>query len=175
MSHMAFLRRRAKAPEPAEIYLGLRNRILHTDPAEVGLQPSGSLPHVWGFVMDWGVGRNVATLVCVADGTTSLYFSNGGARLGGGQLPQVASASLAVLGVLERFVHDMPRSTDDGLPGPGGVVLRALTYDGVRAVETDERTLRASKHPLWTVYAAAQDVITELRLVEERRQAGGGR
>lgn len=167
--------RSAPTAAPAEIYVSLRGRILHTNPAEVGIEPSASLPHVWGFVMDLGVSRGVATLVCVADGTTSLYFSSGGGQLGGGALPQVASASLAVLDVLERFVDDMPRAADDALPGPGTVVLRALTYDGVRAVEAPQRALETSKHPLWTVYAAAQDVITELRLVDERRQAGGGR
>ena len=44
--------------------------------------------------MDMGTRNATATLVGLADGTTSLYLSTGGAVIGGGEHPQVAGYTL---------------------------------------------------------------------------------
>jgi hypothetical protein len=64
----------------AEAYTGLRNLVLSTKPTELGLKPSTD--EVWGVVMETGYPTAVVTPVALADGTVSLYFSNGAELLG---------------------------------------------------------------------------------------------
>jgi len=73
-------------PEPAPIYTQLRNRILSLTPAEIGIKCTAQLPNVWGILMEMGLPNGVAALVCLAEGTTSLYYGSGGGILGCGSL-----------------------------------------------------------------------------------------
>jgi hypothetical protein len=90
--------------------------------------------------------------------------------IGGGEHPQVAAASRAALRVVEAHLDHFPAATDDTLPPPGGVVLRALTYEGRRAVQAPEDDLGEGRHPLSDVFHAVHDVITELRMLQDAGQ-----
>jgi hypothetical protein len=156
--------------EPDEVYLALRGKALGLDPGEVGIVPSPDLPHVWAVLMETGYPGGIATLVALADGTTSLYLSGGGGMIGAGGHPQVAAATLRLLGAVEQQLDRMPATLDTVLPEAGRVALRALTYSGQHAVEADEADLAYGRHPLSPVFHAAHDVITELRLIDEARR-----
>lgn len=59
------------------------------------------MPAVWGILMETGYPQGIATLVSLADGTTSLYFSNGDGMIGGGQHANIAQASKAFVAAAE--------------------------------------------------------------------------
>jgi hypothetical protein len=65
----------------ADAYSGLRNMVLRTKPDSVGVKLKDA-KEVWGVVMETGYPEAVASLVALADGTVSLYFSNGGGIIG---------------------------------------------------------------------------------------------
>jgi hypothetical protein len=98
-------------PQPDPVYLGLRRTMFTADPAELGLAPSERLPEVWAALMEIDLGGAVASVVAVADGTTSLYISNGGGVLGTGAYPAVAEA-----GAFSRFVNGRLPGRGPGLP-----------------------------------------------------------
>lgn len=162
-------RRNPTRAEP-DVYNGLRQQILQLEPASVGISPSAELPRVWGIVVDMGSRNVTATLVGLADGTTSLYLSTGGAVIGGGEHRQVARATRTLLQVVERHLEQIPTTTDTPLPAPGRVVLRAMTYQGQRSVDAAEDDLGHRRHPLADVFHAAHEVITQLRLLDEARK-----
>ena len=151
----------------SDTYQGLRQQVLDLDPADVGFAASDELPDVYGVVMETGLGGDVVTLVALLDGTTSLYFSTVGGMIGGGEHPQVAAVSQAALRVAQQHLADLPPSTDTALPDQGRVVMRVLTYGGRRAVEATNRELARGKHPLSPLFYAVDDVITQLRLLDE--------
>jgi len=156
----------AKRPaSPADVYLGLRNQILTLDPTTLGFagQP------LWGCVMETGYPNGVATLVCLSDGTTSLYTSTGGGIIGGGAHEQVVRANAGLLATLSPHLNEMSASTDDSLPGDGTTVIRALTNAGQRVFSAPENDLGEGKSVLSPVFHAAHAVITELRLIDEAR------
>jgi hypothetical protein len=68
----------------ADVYRDLRQQVLTLDPAKIGL-PSSDKNQIHGVLMETGYPEAVATLVTIADGTVSLYFSNGGGIIGVGQ------------------------------------------------------------------------------------------
>jgi len=100
----------------------------------------------------------------------SLYTTTGGGVIGGGEHPRVVAATVGALRVVEAQLDQLPSSADDALPPAGSVVLRALTYDGQRAVQAPERDLGAGRHPQAPIFHAAQGAITGLRLIDQARQ-----
>jgi hypothetical protein len=67
-----------------EVYRGLRAQILGLDSAGAGLRQGPGHEAVWGALMETGSPRGTASLMGLADGTTSLYLSSGGGIIGGG-------------------------------------------------------------------------------------------
>ena len=121
--------------------------------------------------MDTGLeGGRWATLVVIADGTTSLYTSTGGGIIGAGAHAAVAQAGQAWLSALEGHLELLPRTDRPGLPAAGHVVIRALTFGGERAVEAPEADLGHGRDPASPLFHAAHAVITEMRLLEESRE-----
>ena len=69
----------AKGSNP---YVGLRQQALTVDLSRLGLAPSVEYPQVFAGLMEMGMEGGVATLVVIADGTTSMYRSTGGGIIG---------------------------------------------------------------------------------------------
>jgi hypothetical protein len=153
----------------AEVYHGLRHQILSLEPAEAGMPPRPDGPKVWGAVMDMGMQGGTATLVALADGSTSLYTSTGGGIIGGGFHQPVADATRALLSCLEDHLAYLVADGGEDLPGPGRVLIRALTYRGPMSAEAAEDDLGYGRHALSPVFHAAHDVITQLRIIDEQR------
>jgi hypothetical protein len=147
-------------------YLRLRRMVLDLDPVAV---PTAELPRVWGAMMDTGYPNGTATVVCLADGTTSLYTSTGGGILGAGVHESVAVPSRQLLTLVEAHLNQMPPSTEDTLPDPDWVVMRALTFTDRRAVPAEEDELAYNRHALAAVFHAFHTVITQLRLLDDDR------
>jgi hypothetical protein len=155
----------------SEVYANLRRQVLELDPAEAGLAPTDQFPRVWGVVMDTGYPNGTATVVALADGTTSLYLSSGGGIIGAGQHASVATATRALHGVVEAHLDQIPAAAHDELPPAHWVVMRALTFWGQRAILAEEDELGYDRHPLSPVFHAIHAVITQLRLLDETRPA----
>jgi hypothetical protein len=150
----------------------LRNMVLTLDPASTGLAPTDTLPHVWGTVMDMGVEHGWASIVTLADGTTSLYTSGGGGVIGGGAHQPVVEPSRRLLQLIEANL-DLFEPTDDlDPPGPDQTRFLVMTYDGTRANGGRTGELASGEDPLSPIFAAGNDLVTQLRLATERRRDG---
>ena len=159
-------------PEPAKVYLQLRNRILSLNPTEVGLAPSIAAPHVWGVLMETGYPVGYASLISLADGTTSLYYSTGGGMLGSGEYTPVAEASKALIAQAENHFQYVSLVNEFPLPDVGQVRFIILTYACMYAGEAPEKTLAAGKHQLSPLYIKAQAALEQLRLLAEKKHHG---
>lgn len=165
-------RRRAKAgqreaaqPPPEEIYLGLRNRVLTLDPTSEGRRDQP----VWGCLVETGYPNGIATLVCLYDGTTSLYTSSGGGMIGAGGHARVVRQNAELLTILRAHLRAMSPSTDDKLPENGQTIIRALTSAGQRLFEAPSNDLVEGRSELSEVFYAAHLVIRELSLLDQSR------
>ena len=148
-----------------ETYLGLRSRLLALDPGEVGLEPSAETPNVWAVLMEFRLSDGGAvTLVAVADGSTSLYFSNGGGILGTGEKEAVARASQALVALAEDHYNRMAPTEDFPLPVRDKIQFYVLTYAGAYTANLDEEGLGAGEHEFSPLFYAANEVITQVRL-----------
>jgi hypothetical protein len=159
--------------EAADVYRGLRQMVLDLEPGAVGLADDPNSSAVWGALMDMGVAGGSATLVALADGTTSLYLSSGGGMIGAGGHAAVADATRAFLASLQEHLTELRRTDDVTVPREGRIAFLALTHKGRMRAEADEDDLGYGRHPLALTFRAAHDVLTELRLIDESRSGLG--
>jgi hypothetical protein len=155
--------------EPAQTYLQLRDRIFRLEPGELGLTPSTAAPHVWAVLVETGYVVGTATLVSLADGTTSLYYSTGGGMLGSGEYAPVAEASKALVSLAENYLSEMAPDKKFPLPAVGQVRFSCLTYSGICATEAAEEILKSGDHPLSPLFVLAHKILDQLRLSVEKK------
>ena len=95
--------------------MNLRDQVLKLDPTTVGLTPARD--HItWGCLMETGYPNGSSTLVCLADGTTSLYTSSGGGVIGGGAQEAVVARTQKLLAAVHDHLVEMIGEADRALP-----------------------------------------------------------
>lgn len=159
-------KRDTEQPPPAEVYEGLRQQVLRLTPEQLGDGALADAP-ILALLMETGYPEAVATLVAVVDGTSSLYFSNGGGFIGAGTHATVAEASRQWLETGQEFLPQLSAITDPPLPTEGLTQFVAVTLEGLRGVVAPEEELGEGQHLLSPLFYAAQDVITQIRLTQE--------
>lgn len=148
-------------------YIAMRSRVFAVSSADLGLTPTERLPRVWAVLVDLPSER-VTTVVCVADGTASLYAAGGGAIIGDGTIAAVTDAAARLLDTAERVLGGLPAGTSIGLPARGSAAFTVLTYDGMRRLEVAEsEALGPAVGAVRDLYAATREVVSELRLAYE--------
>jgi hypothetical protein len=156
----------------AEPYAGLRNMVLTTKPQAIGLKPNAA--EVWGVLMETGYPEAVATLIALADGTVSIYFSNGGGIIGLGPHPGPQKAGKAFLSLAQQYSKTGTATTKYPLPKPSYTRFYFLTGSGATTVEAKEDDLGHGRHQLSLLFHKGHELISEIRVVDEKRRAEQG-
>ncbi len=121
-------------------------------------------PRVWMAMMDWPIETAMVTLVSFADGTTSLYFSNGGGIIGAGAHEPVVRAAARFLAVSELLLAGFVPTVDFDQPDSGTVRFFARTPTSTLVADAVLKDIEAGTHLLLPLFARAQDVITAVRM-----------
>ena len=169
---MTFFRRRARqtaaSSEDGSVYRDLRRQVLTLNRRDLALEDDGQ--PVLALLMETGYPEAVATLVGVADGSTSLYFSSGGGVIGAGEHPDVAGATRSWLDLCGELLPLLSVCEGEpALPAEGDTQFVAVTTDGLRSASAPEVELGEERHRLSPLFHAGHEVITRVRLVEESR------
>ena len=157
---MAWFRKRDQS-DPAAVSRGLRQQALSVNASDLGLTPGDS--DVWGVIMETAYPEAVATLVALADGTTSLYFSSGGGTIGAGDHAVVRRASEEFLQVANEHLAHLSPTEEFPLPTQGRVRFYVHTFGGVLTAERDEEELGEERDALSPVFHAGHAVIAAIR------------
>ncbi len=155
--------RRKPKPDPTQAVLALREQALGVGAAELGLVATTERAHVWGVLMETGYPEAVATLVALGDGTTSLYFSNGGGIIGGGEHARVRAASDHFLTNAEAHVTEFTNADATPFPGVGRVRFYVRTFEGTLTAEASEDDLGEERHALSPLFHSGHVVIAVMR------------
>jgi hypothetical protein len=145
----------------ADVYRDLREHVLKQS-YEKTVPPDDSTKAVAVF-METGYPEAVATLMAAADGTTSLYFSNGGGVIGGGEHEPVRVAAASFLNLASTFVDDMQATETYPLPTEGSVRFYVVHRNGVRTAEAVEDDLGNMRHKLSSLFHQGHEVIAAIR------------
>ncbi|CAG0998378.1 hypothetical protein PLCT2_02907 [Planctomycetaceae bacterium] len=137
-------------------------------PAGLRIEP---INMVLGMIVDLHVGNGTASLVAIADGSTSLYFSSGGGVIGAGEHPQVRQAKLNLLNKAAASIQLFLPAANHDLPAAGRFRFYVQTTNGLMYSEADQGPIVEGKHALSELFSLADHTITETRLVSEARGA----
>jgi hypothetical protein len=121
--------------------------------------------------MDIGFPEGWATIVGFADGNASLYLSGGGGIIGGVGHEPVRRAATAMAKVADQYIGQTKAANSTPLPVAGDVTFYVLTTNGIRSATAHEEDLGEQRHVLSPLFYAGQELITQLRLVSEKKEA----
>ena len=153
---------------PQEVYRDLRNMALQISASQLKLNiQDPSTPY--GILMETGYPEAVVTLLAFSDGAVSLYFSNGGGMIGGGEYKNVRDAGAKFIQESAKHISRMPKVADYPAPAVGQTRFYVLTGNGIYSVEQKEEILGEGKDNLSALFYAGQEVITQFRLASEKR------
>jgi hypothetical protein len=118
---------------------------------------------VFAVLMETGYPEAVATLLAVADGTVSLYFSNGGGIIGGGEHEPIRKVSRELITLAQSCVPNSNLADSFPLPKPGYVRCYLVTDGGVHTFEAPEEDLGYERHPCSPLFHKGHELITAIR------------
>jgi hypothetical protein len=148
----------------------LRQKLLALKPEELGLGPKDFPHEVWGILMETGFPEGSFTLVGLADGTASLYFSTGGGIIGAGGHESVENALGDFLSAANHYISEAKPAKATPLPEDGQVNFYFLTQKGVYTYSAPEEMLGEEKDKLTPLFFAGHNVIFEMRAIEEGKE-----
>lgn len=153
----------------ADVYADLRNMVLTTKPDAVGLHPKAG--EVWGVLMETGYPEAAVSLVAIADGTVSIYFSNGGGIIGLGLQPGPQKSGKEFLSLAQQYKEYGKQTKKYPLPKVSYTRFYFLTSSGIATVEAKEDDLGYSRHELAPLFHKGHELIAEIRTIDEKRRA----
>jgi hypothetical protein len=159
-----FRRKRSEAGA-SDAFQGLRQKLVSADPASFGISPSERYPNVWAALLELAMAGGIASIVCVSDGTTSMYTSTGGGMIGAGTHAAVAQANGRFLDEAERSLGLLTPVDVLPLPEPSEARFNVLTFSGPRTAAGSPDELIEGRLPLSPLFLAGNEVITQLRFV----------
>jgi len=150
---------------PVAIYSDLREQALAVTAKSLGVTDG-----VHGVLMETGYPEAVVTLVALADGSASLYYSNGGGIIGAGGYKGPAVAARSLVAFAAHNLKKLSPATATPLPASGRTRFYVLTARGTFTAEASEDDLGENRHSLSPLFYAAQGLITEILKADEARK-----
>ena len=159
----------AEKYEQADVYSDLRNQVLSLTKEQLGIDAP-----IFAVLMETGYPEAVATLIAVADGASSLYFSNGGGVIGAGEYKQVHDSSLALVNIAGTNIDKLSLAKEFPLPKCGYTRFYVVTPSGIYTNEVLEDDLGNERHALSPVFFQGHELISYIRAAKEHRSAEQG-
>ncbi|MBC7982634.1 MAG: hypothetical protein H7Y02_02150 [Candidatus Obscuribacterales bacterium] len=146
------------------IVTALRAKVFALTPADLGLVSS---PATYGLVIETALPDTTVSWVALADGSVSIYASDGNGCIGCGANVEVHGAAIELLRSSERYLPASTEVTAPATPSLGNATLFFLTPSGIRATSllSDELGRHGTNCEL---YFAAQ------RLIQTVERVGAG-
>lgn len=164
-------KRKGGKETPEDVYMRLRYQALTTIAARLGLPGELKPNDPYGVLMEMGIPNSVVTLAAFADGDARLYYKTGGGMVGGISHQNVRQAAQEFVALSRKVLGRMAKVTEYPLPEPDRVRFYVLTPRGVFSTETDRQRLGETASDLSTLFRSGQEVVTQMRQVQETKEA----
>jgi hypothetical protein len=146
----------------ADVMREMRIAWLKTVPAEGSYKTKDE---VVAIVMDWPMGDVTVSVLSSSGGDASIYTTSTFGVLGGIGHEKVRVAAVAFVSTAQRFLDLTTPAREFPYPDKQTLHFYMVTAAGVRTVSFPMKDIERSGSPAWKLYGAAQNVVTELRLI----------
>jgi hypothetical protein len=150
--------------EPVAVTALLRNNIFNLKIEDIGLTHSAT-PLVWGVMMELGYQDVVVSLVVMADGSCSVYLTDGTGAVGCGLYSEVRQAAANMLSIAQRMISQCVSTMAFPLPAESRVQFYLLTGQGVFNAEAARHDLDEGAINIAELYYAGHTVIDMIELL----------
>jgi hypothetical protein len=158
-----------------DVMMGMRDLLYAQQRLDEVSEGAGDAPEgvdesdrVLGVVVEMGVGGGIAIVAGFANGDARLFLSSGGGLIGDmSRFPGVDRTARALVQTGQLMLGSIPAATGNDLPGADMVRFALLTPGGVHAAVAPGPDVTSPGSPMYPLFVAANDLLTELRLVEE--------
>ncbi len=153
----------------ANAYAGLRDLALQATRSNFGLGSGATPTQPFVVITDWGDPQGTTTIIAVADGSASVYRSDGSGSIGGGQAHEaVRAAAIKAVELAAAAQTSMQRATAYPPAERGQVSFYLITDAGVFTATVAQEDLTANRSPYTALAAATKEIETEYRRIERR-------
>ncbi len=161
---------------PGQMYSRIRHPALVFDKEEMAaVAPFPELPPdapAWGAVMEIAYPGSSGTLTAFGNGQTGLY-NNDGQGIVGDQVmvghensERIRRANENLIAAASKAIPYLTPRTTYELPAPWQAVLYVRTDSGNLAVDVRGEDFSNKGHPLFSLFAAINELLTELKIVK---------
>jgi hypothetical protein len=150
--------------EPAAVAAMLRNNVFNLKPEDIGLTREKS-PLVWGVMMELGYQEMVISLVALADGSCSVYLSDGSGAVGCGLYSEVRQSAANMLNVAQRMLSHCQPTIAYPVPAESQVRFYLLTSQGIFSTEASRHDMDEGMSDIAELYYAGHSVIGMIELL----------
>jgi len=148
-------------------YNNMRNMSFDITPEQ--LQLSGlNENEIYGVIMDWDLGNGTMSLISFSTGDASMYLSTGGGVIGGGQHPNVSSASKLFVKQAQKYLDKTIKMDSTPLPSANNIRFYFKTTKGIYSVEEKMSNIENQSSEWYTYFEEANKLIAELRKTTEK-------
>jgi len=148
-----------------DVAVALRSCVLALTPADIEIHRERIANSVWGVLIETAHPDAVATLVVLADGSVSLYVSDGNGCVGCGADQEVRFAGADLLEIANQVVAVAAPTEDRGYPPSGTVRFYFLSFEGLRSSQLRLEELSLIDAQFSLLYFAGQRVINAIERV----------
>ena len=149
-------------------YQGLREQAISvtSDQLKLYLKNENDL---YGVIMDWNLGDAIVTVVSFKTGDASVYFSTGQVFIGGYAHETVNNSAKELVKVAERYLSKATKTDLSEPTQEKKIDFYFLTKAGKYYLEDDLDLIENNKSDLTPLFESANQVITEYRLITEKK------
>ncbi len=149
-------------------YSGFRNQSLAVTPDQLELKLDSNRTIAYGIVMDWDIGKAVATVVSFQTGDASLYISAGQIHIGGYAHENIKNAALTFINEGQQYITKAKLTIETPMPDKGCVRFYFLTNKGKYFLQDAVENIENEKSDLTNLFNLGNRVITEYRALEDK-------
>ena len=158
--------RQSKLPDNP--YSALRNQAINVTPEQLQLQLENE-KEIYGIVMDWNMGDAIVTVVSFKTGDASVYLSTGQAFIGGFAHQSVINAAKQFVKYGEKYLSKSIKTNDSEPTKDKKINFYFLTNSGRYYIEYDFEKIENNTSDLLGLFEAGNEVITQYRLINEKK------
>lgn len=155
---------------PADAGKSLRHMMLTTPIEKLGEKPTTEFPRIYGILIDWPIGDQIATIFSSSQGAASLYTTSTFGIIGGEGHEPVRRTAKNLVRAADRYFDESKPTKEFPYPDNNHVRFYFLTFSGVRTIEADLGAINKGTGQHAALFGLGQDVLTELRLVTEKQK-----
>ena len=151
------------------IFTEMREMAFNVTPDQIDLN-NLSDDKAFAIFMESGYQEAIMSLRCIGDGSISIYFSNGGGMIGIGEHEAARVEGLKLINMANEYINKGEKVENNILPKNGETFFYIRTKTGNYLIKDIEDRLGNNKSEYSPLIYQAQNVITQARLIQEKKE-----